>query len=92
MSNRFTLSDPALLRQQCYIDGRWVDADDGATVEVHNPANGAVLATVPRCGAAEARRAIESARAAFPAWAAKSAKERGKLLRRLAELMVANHS
>jgi succinate-semialdehyde dehydrogenase/glutarate-semialdehyde dehydrogenase len=86
----FTLSDPSLLRQQCYIDGRWVDADEGAKVEVHNPANGALLATVPRCGANETRRAIEAAKRAFPAWAAKSAKERGKLLRRLADLMVAN--
>jgi len=90
MSNRFALSDSSLLRQQCYIDGRWVDADDGGTVEVRNPATGAALATVPRCGAAETRRAIQAARAAFPAWAAKSAKERGKLLRRLADLMVAN--
>ncbi len=90
MSNRFALSDSSLLRQQCYVDGRWIDADDGGTVEVHNPATGAVLATVPRCGAAETRRAVQAARAAFPAWAAKSAKERGKLLRRLADLMVAN--
>jgi succinate-semialdehyde dehydrogenase / glutarate-semialdehyde dehydrogenase len=90
MSNRFTLSDSSLLREQCYIDGRWVDADGGGRAEVHNPATGALLGTVPRCGAAETRRAIEAARAAFPAWATRSAKERGKLLRRLAELMVAN--
>ena len=90
MSQKFTLSDPTLLRQQCYIDGKWVDADDGATVEVKNPATGEVLATVPRCGAAETRRAIAAAKKAFPAWAAKSAKERGKILRRFADLMVAN--
>ena len=90
MSQKFTLSDPSLLRQQCFIDGQWVDADDGAKVEVKNPANGEVLATVPRCGVAETRRAIEAAKRAFPAWAAKSAKERGKILRRFAELMVQN--
>ena len=90
MSQKFTLSDPTLLRQQCYIDGKWVDADDGATVEVKNPANGQVLATVPRCGVPETRRAIAAAKKAFPAWAAKSAKERGKILRRFADLMVAN--
>ena len=90
MSQKFTLSDPTLLRQQCYIDGKWVDADDGATVEVKNPATGEVLARVPRCGVPETRRAIAAAKKAFPAWAAKSAKERGKILRRFADLMVAN--
>jgi len=90
MSQTFTLADPSLLRQQCYLDGRWSDADDAATVAVTNPATGAVLGTVPRCGAVETRRAIAAARAAFPAWAARPAKERGRLLRRLADLMVAN--
>ena len=90
MSKNFTLSDPTLLRNQNYIDGAWVDADEGGKVEVTNKATGEVLTTVPRCGAAETRRAIEAARAAFPAWAAKSAKERGKILRRFADLMVAN--
>ena len=86
----FTLADPALLKQQCYVDGRWIGADDGASTEVKNKATGAVLGTVPRCGAAETRRAIAAAKAAFPAWAAKPAKERGKILRRFADLMVAN--
>ncbi len=86
----FTLTDSALLKQMCYVDGRWVAADDGATTEVKNKATGAVLGTVPRCGAAETRRAIAAAKAAFPAWAARPAKERGKILRRLADLMVAN--
>ncbi len=52
------LNNPALFRQQCYIDGAWVDADSGATVEVTNPADGAVLGTVPKMGAAETRRAV----------------------------------
>ena len=84
------LKDPTLFRQQCYVDGRWIDADDGQRTDVNNPATGSVLGTVPRCGAVETRRAIAAAKAAFPAWAAKSAKERGRLLRRLADLMVAN--
>jgi len=90
MSQTLTLSDPSLFRQQCYIDGQWVDADDGAKVDVTNPANHAVLGTVPRCGANETRRAIEAAKKAFPAWAAKPAKERGKILRKWADLMMAN--
>ena len=85
-----TLNDPTLLRNLCYIDGEWVTADSGQTFAVTNPASGAVLADVPECGEAETRRAIEAAKRALPAWAAKSAKERGKILRRLADLMVAN--
>ena len=90
MSKTFTLSDTSLLRQQCYINGQWVDADDGRTVAVRDKASGEVLGTVPVCGQAETKRAIDAAKAAFPAWSAKSAKERGALLRRFAELMVAN--
>jgi len=84
------LKDPKLFREQCYIDGAWLDADDKSTVEVNNPADGAVLGTVPKMGAAEARRAIAAANAAFPAWRAKTAKERSVILRRWFELMLAN--
>jgi succinate-semialdehyde dehydrogenase/glutarate-semialdehyde dehydrogenase len=84
------LSDPTLLRQQCYVDGQWVGADDGATLDVKNPATGAKLGSVPKMGAAETRRAIAAAKAAFPAWAAKPAKERAKLLRAWAALMHEN--
>jgi succinate-semialdehyde dehydrogenase / glutarate-semialdehyde dehydrogenase len=55
------LNDNKLLRQACYIDGAWVGADSGETVGVTNPATGAVIATVPRCGAAETERAILAA-------------------------------
>ena len=85
-----TLKDPTLLRQQCYVDGAWIDADAGGTVAVTNPATGETLGTVPNLGAAETRRAIEAASAAFPAWAARTAKERATLLRRWHDLMLAN--
>ncbi|NQV46806.1 MAG: succinate-semialdehyde dehydrogenase (NADP(+)), partial [Rhodospirillaceae bacterium] len=52
------LSDPSLFRQQCYIDGVWVDADAMATFDVLNPADGSKLGTVPEMGAAETARAI----------------------------------
>ncbi len=71
------LKDPTLLRTQAFIQGEWVNAANHATHEVHNPATGEKLGTVPDMGAAETRRAIEAAHAAFPAWAAKTAKERG---------------
>jgi succinate-semialdehyde dehydrogenase/glutarate-semialdehyde dehydrogenase len=84
------LKDPALLRQQCYLDGRWVDAASGATRAVVNPANGATLGTAPRMGAGETRSAIEAAAAAWPAWRAKTAKERSGILRAWFALMMAN--
>jgi succinate-semialdehyde dehydrogenase/glutarate-semialdehyde dehydrogenase len=84
------LADPKLLRNQCYIAGRWADADSGRTIAVTNPATGELLGTVPNLGAAETRRAIEAANAAWPAWRAKTAKERSAILRKWAELMMAN--
>jgi succinate-semialdehyde dehydrogenase/glutarate-semialdehyde dehydrogenase len=84
------LKDSSLLRQQCYVDGAWIDADAGGTVEVTNPATGELIGTVPKLGEAETRRAIEAAAAAFPAWAAKTAKERATILRRWNDLMLAN--
>ncbi len=84
------LKDPTLLRQQCYVDGKWADADSGVTIAVHNPATGAMLGTIPRMGTAETRRAIEAANAAWPAWRAKTGKERAVVLRKWFELMLAH--
>ena len=52
------LKDASLLRQQCYIDGAWVDADNGKTIDVNNPADNSLIGTVPAMGADETRRAI----------------------------------
>ena len=82
------LKDPTLLRQQSYIDGKWVDADGRATLDVVNPATREKIGTVPKMGAAETRRAIEAASAALPAWAKKTAKERAAILRRWYDLML----
>ncbi len=84
------LTDSKLFRQQCFIDGAWVDADSGETVDVTNPATGEKLGTVPKAGAAETRRAIEAANAAWPSWRAKTAKERSIILRKWFDLMMAN--
>ena len=84
------LKDPALLRTQCCINGQWIGATGDAVISVRNPATGAVVATVPRLGAAETRAAIDAAAAAFPAWAAKTAKERAAILRRWYDLMAAH--
>ncbi len=75
------LNDAALFREQCYVDGNWVDADNGAAFDVTDPATGQGIGTVPAFGRAETRRAIEAANAAYPAWRALTAKERAGLLR-----------
>ncbi len=84
------LKDPGLFRQQAYIDGKWCDAESRATFSVHDPATGSQIGTVPNMGAAETRRAIEAARAAWPSWRAKTAKERAAIMRRWFELIIAN--
>ncbi len=84
------LNDPALLRQQAYIDGAWLDADNGETVAVTNPATGERLGTIPKMGTAETRRAIEAANAAWPAWRKKTAKDRATILRKWFDLIMAN--
>jgi succinate-semialdehyde dehydrogenase/glutarate-semialdehyde dehydrogenase len=84
------LKDAGLFRQQCYINGEWIDADNKATIPVKNPATGTILGSVPKMGTAETRRAIEAANAAWPAWRARTAKERGAILRKWFELLMAN--
>ncbi len=84
------LKDPSLLRQQAYVNGEWSDADNGATLAVTNPATGEQLGTVPLMGAAETRRAIAAANAAWPAWRKKSAKERALILRKWNDLILEN--
>jgi succinate-semialdehyde dehydrogenase/glutarate-semialdehyde dehydrogenase len=84
------LKDPQLFRSQCYIDGAWLAADGGKTITVRNPATGETLGTVPQMGSAETKRAIEAAERAWPAWRAKTAKERAAILRKWFDLMMAN--
>ncbi|MEX6725995.1 NAD-dependent succinate-semialdehyde dehydrogenase [Parapedomonas caeni] len=74
--------------RQAYIDGRWVDGT--RHFPVTNPATGAVLTEVPDLGADETRAAIDAAQAAFPGWAARTAKDRSVILRRWFDLMIAN--
>ena len=84
------LRDPDLLRTRAFIGGKWLDAANGATHSVVNPATREPIGTVPDMGVAETRQAIEAASQAFPAWAALTAKERAAILRRWYELLMAN--
>jgi len=84
------LKDPSLFRQQAYVNGEWQAAASGETFEVRNPATGGLLGTVPAMGTAETRQAIDAANAAWPAWRKKTAKERGAILRKWHDLMLAH--
>ena len=88
--NALNLKDPSLFREANYIDGKWVQADNGTVLTVRNPSTGAVVGSVPALGATETRRAIEAAHRAFAGWRAMLAKERAAILRKLFDLMLAN--
>jgi succinate-semialdehyde dehydrogenase/glutarate-semialdehyde dehydrogenase len=78
------------LRQQCFIDGEWCDADSGKTIAVADPGSGKELGTVPAMGEAETARAVAAAEKALPAWRAKTAGERARIMRKLFDLMMAS--
>ena len=82
------LQDQDLFRQRAYLDGTWVEGDAGRTLPVTDPATGEVIGQVPNLGTAETRRAIAAAEAAWPAWRALTAADRGQRLRRWQGLML----
>ncbi|TDV34401.1 succinate semialdehyde dehydrogenase [Paraburkholderia caballeronis] len=82
------LKDPTLLQTNAWIAGEWQRADDDSTFDVVNPATGELIGSVPHMGVSETRRAIAAANAAWPAWRAKTAKERAAILRRWYDLML----
>jgi succinate-semialdehyde dehydrogenase / glutarate-semialdehyde dehydrogenase len=83
-----TLQDPSLLKQANLINGHWVAARNGATLAVHNPATGELIAHIPDVGADQTREAIESAQAAYLLWKERTAEDRARILRRWFELML----
>jgi succinate-semialdehyde dehydrogenase/glutarate-semialdehyde dehydrogenase len=82
------IKDKGLFRTQAYVDGKWIDADSGATVAVTNPGTGETIAEIAKCGTAETRRAIEAADRALVNWRQKTAKERATILRKWFNLMM----
>ncbi|WP_276574794.1 NAD-dependent succinate-semialdehyde dehydrogenase [Pseudomonas pseudonitroreducens] len=84
------LKDPDLLREAMLIDGQWVQADNGQTIEVRNPATGELVARVPNGGMRETQRAVAAAERAMKGWRKTLPKERSKVLRKLFDLMLEN--
>ena len=84
------LRDPSLLETRAFVAGEWVDAADGATFDVTNPARGDVIAKVADLDRGDAARAIEAAAEAMKGWAAHTAKDRAQVMRRWFDLMMEN--
>ncbi len=84
------LKDPTLLVTKAYVAGQWIDADDGTTFPVTNPARGDVICHLPNLGRAETARAIDAAQTAMKEWAARTGKERAAIMRKWFDLMIAN--
>ncbi|MFT4535844.1 MAG: succinate-semialdehyde dehydrogenase/glutarate-semialdehyde dehydrogenase [Saprospiraceae bacterium] len=84
------LKNKSLLINRAFINGKWVNANDGKTFPVINPYDGSFIGDVPDLGAVEARTAIESASNAFPAWRDKTAGERANILKKWYALQMEN--
>jgi len=86
------IENKALLREAAYVDGRWIAAGNGATIDVTDPFTGGLVSRVPSLEAAQIHAAIDAGARAFPAWARRPARERGQVLRRLFELIQAHRA
>jgi len=84
------IKDQDLFREACFIDGRWISSTGGASIPVDDPATGEIIGHVPKLGRSETTSAVDAAAAAYPAWRARTGKERAALLRKWFELMMAN--
>ena len=89
-SNTLQLSNPDLLKQQCFIKDGWHDASDATTLEVSNPFNGDVIGNVPSLTTDDVNDAVAASHEAQITWAAKTPKERAELLQKWADLIDAN--
>ncbi len=84
------LINQALFREQCFVGGRWIDAADGATLHVHDPATAELLGTVPALGKSETLDAINSAQQAWADWRQRTAHDRAGIIRSWYNLILAN--
>ncbi|GLS22268.1 hypothetical protein GCM10007874_52850 [Labrys miyagiensis] len=88
MSTAGHLTDPSLFVERCLIGGAWQAASTGEVMAIDNPATGAIVGTVPKCGASETEAAIGEAEKALRSWRRKTPAERAILLERWYALMI----
>ena len=88
MSAPSRLAEPRLFRQHCLVAGSWIDASDGASIEVDNPASGEIIGSVPSLSEAQLNDCIAQADKAYASWRKTTALERADLLMRWYDLML----
>lgn len=88
--SELTLQDQTLFKQQCLINGQWLDANSNEVIDVNNPASNQIIGTIPKMGRDETKAAINAAFEAQKAWAKKTAAERAKILRAWYQLILDN--
>ena len=87
---KLKINNQNLFIEKAYINGQWVDADDGSTIDVINPVNQEIIGHVPNCGATETNAAITAAAAAQKKWEQRPAKEKASVLRNFYDLICSN--
>jgi succinate-semialdehyde dehydrogenase/glutarate-semialdehyde dehydrogenase len=85
-----SLKDPSLFVESAYINGRWVSAKSGETFKVSNPATEESIGSVPESGLDDLSDAIQAAHRSFESWKSLSGRQRGRILRKVFELLIEN--
>ena len=85
------ISNKKLFKQQCFINGEWVDSQDNKSIDVNNPATQEIIGKVPNCGKKETSIAIKAAENSWKEWRSKTAKERSNILKKWFKLIEENH-
>ena len=84
------ISNKELLKDKCYVNGKWIGSNSKELIEVNNPATLSIIGKVPKCGIQETKLAIESANKALLSWKAKTSKDRSLLLKKWFDLIILN--
>ena len=84
------IKNKELFKQQCFINGEWVNANNNEKIEVNNPATLEIIGSVPNCGKEETNYAISKAFDAWKEWRGKTALERSNILRKWNDLILEN--
>ena len=90
MNKKLILNDPTLLITKAFINGKWINAYNGETLTVTNPANNKLIIKVAKCGAKETKQAIQSAKIAQQLWLTVTPYDRSKLIRGWYNLIIEN--
>lgn len=89
MSSEFasTLKDPGLFQEKCYVNGQWINSFSGKSFQVRNPANDELIGSCPESNVDDLEHAIQAASNAFPSWKAMAGRARGRILRKIFDLL-----